>query len=562
MNLFESLAEHGWIADVLLLLLVCLLSIRLKLLNWLESWLARFAERRRTALVILFLGPIALRLALLPQLPAPKPAIHDEFSYLLMADTFAHGRLSNPPHPMWKSFETFHVLWFPSYASKYPPAQGAVLALGEIFGSPWIGVILSAGAMCAAIAWALQAWMPARWAGLAAFLAAVKLCVATYWMNSYWGGTVAAAGGALILGAAGRLLKGAKARDALLLGIGVAIVANSRPFEGLLLCLPVFCLLLWRLISKAKSREVLRSRAATILLPAGSVLVAAAIFMGYYNWRVTGKATLPPYFLAAETDPSALFIWQHAKAPVQTQVKAFDEFFNGWERRHYDRTWSDLKRVSLEKLELSGGLFGWPEALLIAAGTLLVFRDRRTRFLLAVFFIVIAGHFASAWSNPHYIAPITCVIYGLMAQSIRHLRTMRWAGVPAGAIAARFAIVALVVSTGMLVKFRVSDARGWGGQGLPGRAQIEEQLERMPGKQLVLVRYLKNHSMHQEWVYNGADIDGSKIVWARELDAEQNARLAEYFSDRKIWLVRVSFFGALLEPYSPEGIHSAPETGE
>src|SRR5579885_1006731 len=103
---------------------------------------------------------------------------------------------------------------------------------------------------------------------------------------------------------------------------------------------------------------------------------------------------------------------------------------------------------------------------------------------------------------------------------------------------------------------------GVGGQGLPGRAQIEEQLERMPGKQLVLVRYLKNHSMHQELVYNGADIDGSKIVWARELDAEQNARLAEYFSDRKIWLVRVSFFGALLEPYSPEGIHSAPETGE
>src|ERR1700687_3807100 len=262
-----------------------------------EQSLSRFAERKRLSIIALFFSVIVLRLAALPLLHVPVPVIHDEFSYLLMADTFAHGRLANPPHPMWVSFETFHVNWFPTYSSMYPPAQGLALALGQILGHPWIGVLLSCAAMCAAILWMLQAWMPARWAFLGAAMVALKFGVASYWMNSYWGGAVAATGGALVLGALARIVHRATTRDALLLGLGIAILAKRRPYEGLLFCAPAAAWFLWWLAGKAKSRVAMRGLVKNVVMPLGAVFALTVAFMGYYNWRLTGNATLFPHIL-------------------------------------------------------------------------------------------------------------------------------------------------------------------------------------------------------------------------------------------------------------------------
>jgi hypothetical protein len=524
----------------------------------LERTASRFSERKSLAIVVLFFSVIALRLAILPLLPVPVPGIHDEYSYLLMADTFAHGRLANPPHPMWISFETFHVNWLPKYASMYPPAQGFALALGQLLGHPWIGVLLSDAAMCAAILWMLQAWLPARWAFLGGVLAALKLGVASYWMNSYWGGAMAAIGGALVLGALPRVRKRAKIRDAILLGFGVAILANSRPYEGFLFCLPAAAWFCWWLLGKSRSSPALRVRLQNAVAPLVLVLVLTAAFMGYYNWSLTGNPLLMPHVLNTRTyHTTGLFLWDHKKPEMQYRNQQFEDFYNGWERGNYDNTRADALRVSREKLLRCAITYFWVGQILVLPAAPFLLRDGKMRLLLVTLLIVTAGVFAVIWSNAHYAAPVTCVVFALAVQTIRHLRTMRIGVRPLGLALSRAIVLLLILDTAVYVSLRVCSPLLWTCQGDPSRAEIAKKLEHTPGKHLIMVRYDQDHNIHDEWVYNGAEIDSAKVLWARELDAAQDAKLFNYFKDRKIWLVTPDSDNTYLEPYTPPGSRRA-----
>ena len=129
----------------------------------LERNLGSLARQRGLSVITVGLTALSLRAALLPILPIPVPGFNDEDAYLLLADTFAHGRLTNPTHPMWVHFETFQVIWQPTHTAKYWPAQGLFMAAGQVLmGHPFWGVWLSVGLMCAAITWMLQAWVGDR----------------------------------------------------------------------------------------------------------------------------------------------------------------------------------------------------------------------------------------------------------------------------------------------------------------------------------------------------------------------------------------------------------------
>jgi hypothetical protein len=515
-----------------------------------EQALAKFSERRTLAGCVLFFSVIGARLLALPLLPVPTPGIHDEFSYLLMGDTFAHGRLTNPSHPLWLSFETFHVNWHPTYSSMYPPAQGLILAVGQLLGHPWIGLLLSNAAMCVVIFWALQAWMPARWAFLGAVITALKFGVSSYWINSYWGGAAATVGGALVLGALGRLRKGAKARDAILLGLGIAILANSRPYEGLFFCLPPAVWFVCWLAGKTQSKDSLPLRLRNGLLPVACVLALTGVFMGYYNWRLTGNPLLMPYALNVHTYQTApIFFWQQPKPKLHYNNMAFQVFYNGWVPALYHNGWTDAR----QKLKFFEITYFWAGALLVLPALPFVLRDHKMKILMATLAVGVAAVFAVAWPNSHYAAPLTCVFYSLLVQAMRHLRAMRCSDLHFGVALSRVIVLLLVLDTGTYVCYRVCDPLVFPCRGNAERAFLVEKLNHLSGKHLIIVRYAELHNPLDEWVFNGADVDSAKVVWARELDPQQNTKLLAYFNDHRIWLVEPDANPAGIRPYTNPG---------
>ena len=512
-------------------------------LGAIERLAARFAVRKRAVVVSIALAAILTRLALLYIMPVPVPAIHDEFSYLLAADTFVHGRLANPPHPLWIFFDTFHVFQHPTYASMFPPAQGGALALGQLLGHPWIGVLLSMAVMCAVVAWALQGWLPPQWALLGAVLVLLKIHLFGYWLESYWGGAVAAIGGALVVGALPRIIHHQRVRDAILMGIGASLLANSRPFEGLIFCIPVaVSLLVWLLSERS---PVLSITGWRVLFPLLGILAFTLVFMGYYNWRVTGNALLVPHALyEREYINNPVFVWQKATPPLKYANPQFDSFFNIWVRNYY--------RPSLQ-LAWQACVAWWQfflgGALRIPFVTLpWLLKDRRTRFLLVQQVVSAVGLLLVVYFHPHYAAPLTATLFILLVQGMRHLRQWEVKGRPVGVFLTRLVVLLMLARGVAYIRRPPSLDEAW-----VSRARIVKQLEATPGSHLVWLRYAPEHDVLYEWVYNAADIDHAKIVWAREIPGLDPKPLLDYFRGRTVWVVNADTVPVQLQPYHPPG---------
>lgn len=499
-------------------------------------WFDRLAQRKAVSIAGVALALLLTRALLLPILPIRAPQITDEHSYLLLGDTLAHGRLANPTHPMWRHFETIHVMQQPTYASMYQPAQGFVLAAGKmLFGHPWFGVWLSAGLLTAAVTWALYGWLPPRWALFGGILFAMRIGLLSYWMNSYWGGAAAATAGALVIGSLPRLMRRKGPVDSLIMGVGAGALALSRPFEGMMLCLGAGIVLLgwvmrnnWRVLPR-------------VALPAVVPILMGVGTLGFYFHQVTGSPTRVPEMVQRIPYAVApIFFWEELSPEPAYRHQPIRDFYAGWEKGHFIEplTWNILKKILSFWLFYLGPLLCLP---------LVFFQpDRRIRSLLWIASVFVLSFALGPWFYIHYTAPAAALIWILIVQSIRHLAAWKrmsrqglWLAQTIPAICAVMILVRLA-STPVKPVFPPDWPMTWysTSPGNANRAAVLKQLSSLDGQHLVIVRYGPNHrAVMNEWVYNEAEIDAAKVVWAREIGPSSDAELISYFANRRVWLI-------------------------
>ena len=433
---------------------------------------------------------------------------------------------------MWVHFESMHILVRPVYASVFPVAQGLVMAVGQVLtGQPWTGVWLSVGFMCAASCWMLQGWVSPGWALLGGALAVARFGVFSYWMNSYFGGAVAAAGGALVLGALPRVLRRRDWRDAVAMGAGLAIPANSRPYEGALFALPVMAALIWLIH--------VRARGLAILAPLLLVLGATALLMGAYFVRVTGSPFRLAYeFYRATFTVAPHFIWQSPRPEPVYHQRVLREFHTRWEMACYSAARAIRSPYGiLDKAKTYWRFYLGPFLTLPFLTLPWLWRRLRTRLLLLAGILFSLGLAVEVWHAPHYAAPAMGLSLLLVTQALRQLRQS------AGAFAVRAVVLAAVLTP-------VVGGSAWFSDGRE-RARFARELAAKGGRHLVLVRYRLTHDVGDEWVYNSADIDHAQVVWAREMDPASNRSLLRYFQGRQVWLAQPDVQPAMLSPYDP-----------
>jgi hypothetical protein len=491
----------------------------------------KLARNRLHACVAVFLLSLAGRIALLPIEPFPPAGIHDEFSYLLAGDTFAHGRLTNPTPPLWHHFEQFYVLMQPTFASKYGAAQPLFLALGQRWlGTPRAGVLLSMALAAASLCWMLQSYLPPAWALLGGVLAVIRISWFSYFGNSYWGGSVAMLGGCLVLGSAARLIRKPRARDGLLMAVGLILLTNSRPFEGALLCLPVGT---WVIVHLWRKKVPI-----SVWIPGATLLLFGASLTGYYFEQVTGRLMFPWVAYWQQWTICPPFLFGKPNPAVHYQFADQLHYFRDAEMAPYLSTHTvyDFTLEAVVKVITGWLFFCFPALTLPLIGLVPTLRAKRFRVLMVTLAFASVGFSTETWLQAHYVAVVTGIIYVVMLNGLRWMYAAGWRKLVRGTLAAVMVMVPV-----RLVVVPVNTWRAdWGSQTpeIPGYEAITAMLEARPRKQLVIVRYRPNHFWGYSWINNGYDPPSQHVIWARDTEPqESNLPLVCRFQDREVWLL-------------------------
>ena len=340
----------------------------------------------------------------------------------------------------------------------------------------------------------------------------------------------------------------------LAMAVGLVILANSRPYEGFVFAVPIAGVTFLWLFGHGHHAAAFRATLPCVVCPILITLALAGAATGYYYYRVTGSPWRMAYQVNRETYAMApYFVWQAPRPEPAYHHEVMRRVYE-WELAEFEkyRTFAGYfggvgwKLKSWWQFYL-GPLLTWP---LLALPW--VVRQRKMLLPLLICCAMAAAFAVQTWTLPHYFSPAICVLYLLLVQCLRQI----WHWHPVGRPLGRQLVRAIPVVACAMILLRITAAGAhvpiepaWP-RGNLERAAILRQLQRLPETQLVIVRYGPHHDLDREWVYNEADIDAAKVVWARDMGRSGNQELLDYFRNRQAWVVDGDSPTPQLRPYS------------
>ncbi len=368
---------------------------------------------------------------------------------------------------------------------------------------------------------------------------------------------MAASGGALVLLGVGMYRVKQTPLAGVTFAIGVLLLFFTRPFEG-----GVFTLLVLIVFG----RELWRKRQGSALAAVAAVLAIGGAWTCYDNFAVTGKPLVLPYALYEHQYNSVPVFWflPMRAEPTYSQARLATLMgTNGWEAQVHAGMRKGWKLLAAR---LFGPLWTWRWDFGIALALMLLvpvaWRDPLYRKLAIVvgLFLLVLG--AETYHEEHYTAPVLAALALMVAIWGERAWKLQVRHVPAGAALVVLALVSPTIAALPQVDAAAkiteldehftrcaSSPNYWSNR----RGELIERLSALDRPQLVFVRYpMPDWHIHDEWVYNGADIDRQRVVFAHDFGPEQDQALLNYYPARTDWLLTFDPASGLehLDPYA------------
>jgi hypothetical protein len=331
----------------------------------------------------------------------------------------------------------------------------------------------------------------------------------------------------------------------------------------LLFSLPLLVYLIVGIVRcDASLRGKLLSR---IVLPAGLLLLAGALWMLHYDSHTVGNPWTMPYMVNhAEYHLTNPFIGQ-ARNPIPAyRHDSMRRFYVMHELPDYldSQSFWGVRQIVARNAAIVYVFFFCPVGLLLLAGWLRMLRPAPTRAtaarvgvpgpaqsMIAVSAVAaVVPSLVGLWPpHGHYAAPATgaFILVGLVG--LRRLRTAKVCGARIGCALSRAVVILLAVALLAAASAKIMDPfELYAAEAISPlplrieRERIASQLSSMQGRHLVIVSYGPRDIPGEEWIANKPDPRSAKIVWARDMGAVKNEELLRAYPGRHVWSVNRS----------------------